>query len=319
MIVSIIVAAKAWSSNLEECIYWCSKLNYPDLEIIIVTDKPVEPRIKDSRIKIISAGPLRPADKRDIAAKEAKGDILAFIDDDAYPREDWLENALKDFSDIEIAAVGGPGLTPCDDSLLEQASGLIYSSFLVGGAYRYRYIQEARRFVDDYPSCNFFVRKSAFSELGGFNTSFWPGEDTKLCLGITKGLGKKIIYDPEVVVYHHRRPLFAAHLKQVAAYALHRGYFAKRFPQTSFRIAYFIPTLFLAGICLGSLVSSLVTSLKIVYFAVLASYLLIVFIFSAFAGLRMMLLLAAGIILTHLIYGFYFLKGLMSPKLVEEI
>jgi len=312
MTVSIIIAAKSKNDNLEECVSRCSNLSHQDLEIIIVTDRHIENNIDDNRIKVISSGPLRPGKKRDIAARQAKGDILAFIDDDAYPREDWLGNALKNFSNPEVAAVGGPGLTPNEDSLLQKASGFIYSSPFAGGVYKYRYTSGMRRLVDDCPSCNFLVRKSVFEEIGGFNTNFWPGEDTKLCLDITKKLGGKIVYDPEVIVYHHRRALFVPHLKQVAAYALHRGYFAKRFPQTSLRFSYFIPTLFLGFICLGQF-------LKAWYFPVLALYLLSVLTVSVFAGLRMMFAVAVGIILTHLFYGFYFLKGLMSPKLEEEL
>ena len=110
----------------------------------------------------------------------AKGEILAFLDDDAYPVKDWLKNAVKNFSDPQVAAVGGPAVTPEEDSDLQKTSGLIYSSVLVSGNFTYRYIPGKRQEVEDYPSCNFLVRKSVMQELGGFNTNFWPGEDTKL-------------------------------------------------------------------------------------------------------------------------------------------
>jgi len=319
MTVSIVIAAKLWSNNLEKCVNYCRNLNYNDFEIIVLTDDPVLAELSDPRIKFISTGPLNPADKRDIAARQSKADILAFIDDDAYPREDWLANALENFSDPLVAAVGGPGLTPQDDSLLERASGFVYSSFLVGGVYRYRYIQGLRQLVDDYPSCNFLVRKSIFDEAGGFSTNFWPGEDTKLCLDITKKLGKKIVYDPQVVVYHHRRALFAPHLKQIASYALHRGYFAKRFPQTSFRPAYFLPSAFVLFIALGALFSSSCASFKMLYSYVILFYLLAALISGISCTLRMALFVFLGIILTHLTYGIYFIKGLLSPKLIEEL
>ncbi len=48
-------------------------------------------------ITIIPTGPVGPPLKRDIGAKKAKGEIIAFIDDDAYPRKDWLINAVKNF------------------------------------------------------------------------------------------------------------------------------------------------------------------------------------------------------------------------------
>jgi len=47
-----------------------------------------------------------------------------------------------------------------------------------------------------------------------------------------------------MIVWHHRRSGFLAHLKQVGAYGLHRGFFAKKYPETSFKLKYFIPSIF---------------------------------------------------------------------------
>jgi GT2 family glycosyltransferase len=172
--------------------------------------------------------------------------------------------------------------------------------------------------VDDYPSCNFLVRHSIFKQLGGFNTQFWPGEDTKLCLEITKDLGKKIIYDPTVLVFHHRRPLFIPHLKQIANYALHRGYFVKRYPQTSLKFSYFVPSLFILALIAGAALSLYSQLFRAIYFFCLILYLSLVFIFSISKELRLIPLVFLGIILSHLTYGFYFLKGLLTKKLRDE-
>lgn len=283
-------------------------------------------------IRVIPTGPVNPAKKRDIALNYAQGEILAFLDDDAYPKKDWLKNALKNFQDEEIAAVGGPAITCKNDNLREIASGVIYSTVLVSGKFSYRYTPKKRIPVDDYPSCNFLVRKSAMLELGGFQTNFWPGEDTKLCLEITKKLGRKIIYDPTVLVYHHRRPLYLAHLRQVTSYACHRGYFVKRYPVTSLKILYFTPSIFLFALFLGGILTLFITPLRIVYFLGIFSYLILVFIFSIFNGLKqishtwklstkvtLIMEVFVGIILTHLGYGLFFLKGLFSKKLKEEV
>lgn len=327
MTISIIIAVKTWQGRLEECVNRCLGLDYPDFELIILPDS--EGTVPDTAltsntkgtvpIKIIPTGPVSPANKRDIALRHAQGEILAFIDDDACPAKDWLKNATKNFIDPEVAGVGGPAITPKEDNLLQRAGGEVYASFLVSGKYVYRYVPWGRREVDDYPSCNFLMRKSIMQELGGFDTNFWPGEDTKLCLDITKRLGKKIIYDPEVIVYHHRRPLFKPHLSQISSYALHRGYFVKRFPETSLRFPYFLPTLFLWALVAGGILSIFLSSFKIIYLWGLSLYLFLVFIFSISKELRLIPLVFAGIILTHLTYGLYFLKGLLSQRLKEEL
>ncbi|MFA5356585.1 MAG: glycosyltransferase [Candidatus Omnitrophota bacterium] len=315
MTVSIIIAVKTWQKNLEECVAKCRELDYPDFEIIILPDHEIG---DVGGAQVIPTGPLNPAKKRDMAVGSAKGDILAFIDDDAYPRKDWLKNAVVNFSDPDVAAVGGPAITAGNDDFMRKASGMVYSAPAVSGKYIYRYLPGKRAQIDDYPSCNFLVRRSIMLELGGFNTNFWPGEDTKLCLDITAGLGKKIIYDPAAVVYHHRRPLFLPHLKQIASYALHRGYFVKRYPHTSLKLAYFAPSLFSLGLLAGTVLSIIFTPLRAAYITGLFLYLFIILIFSISKELRFIPYIFCGIILTHLTYGFYFLKGLFTRRLKEE-
>jgi cellulose synthase/poly-beta-1,6-N-acetylglucosamine synthase-like glycosyltransferase len=321
MTVSIIIAVKTWQNNLEECVGKCRELDFPrqDFEIIVLPDEPFTQKGSDPFWRVVPTGPVGPAEKRDIALLYCNGELIAFLDDDAYPRKDWLKNAVRHFADPDVGAVGGPAVTPPHDTLRQKASGLVYSSFLVSGSYSYRYLPKAKRLVDDYPSCNFFVRKSLMEKTGGFQTNFWPGEDTKLCLDITKKFGQKIVYDPEVLVYHHRRKLFKAHLKQIASYGLHRGYFVKRFPETSLRISYFLPSILVSGIVIGGMLSLLWPLMKSLYLGALAGYLVLAFIFSIYKDLRLIPLIFFGIIITHFAYGVYFLRGLLSGRLKEEV
>jgi len=318
MTVSIVIAVKNWQKNLEECLTACQALDFSDFQILILPDIPLPRHLSDPRVKVIPTGAVSPAKKRDIALGYARGEILAFIDDDTYPPKDWLKYAVENFKDENIAAVGGPAITPESDSTRQRASGIVYSSFLVSGKFAYRYVPKKKNEVDDYPSCNLLVRKSIMEQLGGFKTNFWPGEDTKLCLDITKKLGKKIIYDPKVLIYHHRRPLFLPHLRQIASYALHRGYFVKRFPETSLRISYFLPTLFLFGLIVGLILSLALPFIKVIYLLSLILYFLSVCISSMNKEPRLAPFVFLGIIMTHLTYGLFFIKGLLVKKLKEE-
>ncbi|MFZ3062540.1 MAG: glycosyltransferase family 2 protein, partial [Actinomycetota bacterium] len=197
--------------------------------------------------------------------------------------------------------------------------GAIYESRLGGGTLTYRYLPKTLREVDDHPSVNFLVRKDIFEKVGGFNSSYWPGEDTKLCLDITK-LGKKIVYDPDVLVWHHRRRLFLPHLKQVANYAVHRGYFVKTYPQTSLRITYFLPSLLVLGLAGGLALSFFSRALLVAYLIAVAIY-FTALLFSALwttlmrTNILIGLLVIPGIFTTHLTYGVYFIKGLLTREL----
>jgi len=308
---SIIIPVGEVNEYITECIEGCLKQDYSDLEIIVLPDKRWDSKFEKTRI--IPTGKIPPSDKRDIGIKEAKGEILAFLDDDTIPKSDWLANAIKYFEDENVAAVGGPAITPESDNDKQKASGLVFSSLMVGGNYAYRYIPKEKREVDDYPSCNLLVRKNIIDEIGGFDTKYWPGEDTKLCLDITKKLKKKIIYAPDVSVWHHRRELFMGHLKQVARYAKTRGIFVRKFPETSLRISYFLPSLFVFGFFIGLVLSFFSSLLSLIFVSCMSIY-LIAALFTSIKTRDMKLtpLVFMGIIATHFVYGIMFTIGLLS-------
>jgi hypothetical protein len=157
------------------------------------------------------------------------------------------------------------------------------------------------------------------NEIGGFKTHFRSGADTQLCLKIIKS-GKKILYAPDVIVYHHRRPLFISHLRQVKTYGLHRGYFAKKLSENSAKRFYFLPSLFFACLAVG-LVLSLVKGSFVYPFALSSVCYLLACLASGLwseKSLKVALLTFIGIPLTHLAYGAGFAQGLMTRKLGEK-
>ena len=314
--VSIMIPCREINGYARESIEHCLALDYPDFEILVLSDS--EPGFDHPHVKVFPTGIIGPAEKRDLAANHANGEILAFIDDDAYPAVHWLKEAVKHFTNDDVAAVGGPAVTPPSDSLLQKASGLVYSSFLGSGSLRARYIPGKQSEVDDHPSCNFVIRKSVFQQVGGFSTLFWPGEDTKLCLEVTNELHKKIIYDPKVLVYHHRRSLFRPHLRQVWSYAVHRGYFAKRFPQTSLKLSYFLPSLLCLGLVFGTVASFFNSVVELLFLSALGVYLLLALLSSIQSKeIKAIPLVFWGIITTHLTYGTGFIKGLLTRRLAR--
>ena len=313
---SIIIPVKKINDYIRESTTYINNLEYEQFEILILTDKPE--KVDFEKAQVIHTGAVGPATKRDIGSEHASGEILAFLDDDAYPRADWLKNAARHFEQEEIAAVGGPAVTPDSNSLLQKASGLVFSSLMGGGKVTYRYLPGKLQEVDDFPSVNLFVRKSVFEEIGGFDSHYWPGEDTKLCLDITKQ-GKIILYDPEVFVWHHRRTLFKAHMKQVWNYAQHRGLFAKKLPETSRRLTYFIPSFFVLFVVLGGVLSLLSPTVKIIWQAILLIYGLgLIATGLSTKKVSLGLLVMLGIIVTHITYGLGLIKGLLAKELSKK-
>lgn len=243
--VSVIVPLHRMTAAAQRCLREVLAIPGDDHELIVVSDHELDDIPAGARLLLTGAGQdTSPAEKRDHALPYARGRILAFLDDDAYPAPRWLEHAVERFdSDPSIAALGGPGITPPGSSLAERLGGAFYESRLGSGGLRYRFIPAGRlRDVDDYPAYNFFVRSDVLKAIGGWASRFYGGEDTKVCLSLVEN-GHRIVYDPRVVVNHFRRPMFRAHMRQVANVGRHRGYFVRVLPQTSARPVYFGPAL----------------------------------------------------------------------------
>jgi glycosyltransferase involved in cell wall biosynthesis len=311
---SFIIPVKGINDYIREAVGKVLEIARDDYEIIVYPDEINNETWPKTRQ--IATGHVGPAVKRTRAIKEALGEILVFIDDDAYPEKNFLEILDRDFTEEKVKAVGGPALTPASDGFWQKVSGAVFLSPLSGGnPERYAPIG-VKRLVDDWPSVNFSLRKAVFAELNGFDSEFWPGEDTKLCLDLIEKYPSGIIYDPELIAYHHRRAGLAKHLKQVGGYGLHRGFFAKKYSETSCRLKYFIPSLFLLFVVLGAAASFYRPIFRNIYLVGWALYILA--LTKSLVDIRryekkslIALNAVYYIFLTHLVYGYNFLKGLV--------
>lgn len=318
---SFIIPVKAINDYIREAVPNILKIERDDYEIIIYPDEVTSETWP--KTKQIGTGHCGPAEKRSLAIHDAKGEILVFIDDDSYPEADFLDKLEKDYEDQGITAVGGPAITPPHDSFWQKVSGAVFLSSLSGGAPE-RYVPVGKkRFVDDWPSVNLSMRKVAFAELGGFDCSYWPGEDTKLCLDIVTKLKGKILYDPELIVFHHRREGLLRHLKQTGGYGLHRGFFAKAYPATSFRLKYFAPSAFLLFIVFGTIFVLIEPQvLKLYIFGWIAYGLALCKALWDIAkyekNIPILIHALYYIFFTHLLYGFHFLKGFVWVRRLKS-
>ncbi len=314
---SFIIPVKAINPYIHEAVPKILAITRDDYEIIIYPDFVNEESWPKTRQ--IGTGKVGPAVKRTLAINDAVGEILVFIDDDAYPEANFLDLLDEDFRDAAIAAVGGPAITPAHDSFWQKVSGAVFLSRFSGGNPE-RYIPVGhKRLVNDWPSVNLSVRASVFKAIGGFDGNYWPGEDTKLCLDITEKAKGNILYDPALIAYHHRREGLGRHLKQVGGYGLHRGFFARTLPKNSLHLKYFLPSGLCVFLTIGTLLAALIPAMRIFYFIGFAAYFLALVV--AFFSMRRhekdpRILLCAlwYTFCTHLVYGARFLQGFLLKK-----
>ena len=313
--VSIIVPCRKIDSYTIGCIKGCLRLNYDNFELVILPDsfkKKELKEIKDKMLKVVATGKVKPAIKRNLAMRKSGAEIYAFIDSDAYPEKEWLKNAVNYLKDESIGMIGGPNLTPKNASFGEKVSGIILSKWFCSGNAAIRYKIAGKQETLELPSCNFIVKKEY---AGKFEPGLLTAEDSRFCFGIWK-TGKKIVYAPDVAVYHHRREIFRAHARQMWIYGRDIGLLLKKKGQFSYdKLYYSLLSLFVLGVFSGAIASFFSSMLRTIYFSALSLYLFIVLMSSFDKEIKTFPYVFAGIILTHFAYGSGFLYGLFSkPK-----
>lgn len=326
-LISIIIPVRAINAYLRnENLPAFLPQTYKNFEVIVlpnsITDEDKKLYNQYPWLRIIPTGKItRPAEKRDIGAKNAKGTILAFIDDDAYPATDWLEKAVHFFEKKKTEVICGPGIIPQNAGIWERVFDEILKSSVGSGGYQYRFVQQKSRFVDDYPSMNFLIKKHVFEKLGGFNSDYWPGEDSKLCEDLVYRYKGRIYYDPSILVYHHRRNNIIGYLKQHANYGFHRGAFFAHGDKNSLRATYLIPSLFVLYLMLLPILYTVYhipyTLLPLGAYLLLGIYLIISSFIHSANGL-LALATFPVLFLTHIVYGTMFIKGLVVGLLKNK-
>lgn len=317
-LVTIVIPLYVISDRFFRDLHRFDLLAYPKYELLIVCDKKIRlPKVKNARLVVTGAKQTGPAEKRDVAMAAAKGSICAFIDDDAYPDPTWINVAIRHFvRNKDIIAVGGPGITPPDDGRMAQLGGLVYESDYTSGGLKMRFtsLGVRSREISDWPAYNLFIRTNIMKKVGGWGSTFYGGEDTYICLKMLSY--GRMIYEPKAIVYHHRRPLFYSHMKQIFNVGVHRGFFFKKYPETSRQFIYFLPATLTFGFW-GMLIASFFSP------AILSVFLLL---FGIFFGMALSTVLnktdisgaitaSWGIFATHMAYGAGFIKGLLTDDL----
>ncbi len=257
------------------------------------------------------------SENRNKAIKNAQGEIIAIVDDDALVDKNWLITAEKFFMDYpEIDIVGGPQLTPKNDSIFGKFTGYALSSFWGGASIRDRY-KKAKLNLNaderDLTSANTFCKKEIFKNTK-FNPELWPGEDPAFfneC--IEKGI--RLAYSPDIIIYHKRRGNLLSLSKQIFNYGYVRPKIKKIEKTQKTSVLFIIPSIFLLYLVFVSFLY-IINKLFIVPLYI---YLAITFFVSIAGAVKIKniwgILLTPIIFITiHLTYGAGYLLGFIKQK-----
>jgi cellulose synthase/poly-beta-1,6-N-acetylglucosamine synthase-like glycosyltransferase len=221
---TVIVPTHSRPRRLAACLESLADLDYPAdrYEVIVVDDEGDTPldsicaafrgRLELTLLVQKRAGP---AAARNNGAKHARGELLAFTDDDCRPEVAWLRRLAERFAAEPERAFGGRTVNALSRNPYAAVSQLVIT---VGYAQNNRDPEDARFFASN----NIAFPREGFLAVGGFDPSFTTSEDRDLCARWTLS-GRRMSYVPDAVVWHGSELTFRSFARQFFFYG--RGAF----------------------------------------------------------------------------------------------
>ena len=224
--VSVVVCSYNGARTIGETLAALENLDYPDYEVLVVDDgssdatSTIASKYAVSLIRTENSG-LSVARNRGLQA--ATGEIVAYIDDDAYPDRHWLKFLTATLiRNEQYAGVGGPNLAPPGDGRMADC---IANS--PGGPV---HVLLSDQIAEHIPGCNMAFKRDRLLAIGGFDRQFRvAGDDVDVCWRM-QDRGWTLAFAPTAVVWHHRRNSITRYFRQQIGYAQAEALLAKKWP-----------------------------------------------------------------------------------------
>lgn len=194
--ISVVVISFNEERYLERCLKALSNQDYPRdrFEIISVdngsTDRSVE--ISRSFADQVEVHPrIKVGALRNIGAKIAKGEVLAFLDGDCEAKMGWLQEINKLYL-LYPETVNG------SECLIDSNAPWVPKAWFCTN-------KMGRQATVSLGASNVFIPKQIFNTIGGFNEKLTTGEDAELFRRISEKW--EVFYDSRLLAVHHGVPL----------------------------------------------------------------------------------------------------------------
>ena len=205
--VSVVICAYNRKDHLERALDYLRHQRSPAFEVIVV-DGPSDDGSKEMlqerahEIKLAHNPERNLSKSRNLAIELADGDVVAFIDDDALPFDDWVQHILAEYNarPLTTAGLGGPAYYAGTFEFQAEDNGInrLAEPYVnidprqIGrdGWFRYN------------TGTNATFTPALLREHGGFDEQFdYYLDESEMCFRLQQ-CGLLIGYAPEVVVRH---------------------------------------------------------------------------------------------------------------------
>jgi GT2 family glycosyltransferase len=195
--VSVIIPVSNDALRLTRCLRSVAANGHASqVEVIVVdhgSDDYSAAVAREIGAMVLHATGRGPASLRNMAARRASGDILAFIDADHEIASSWLASAIDALAESDVAAAGAIYQPPADGTWVQRMYGALRGS------------THGQRQVEWLGAGNLAVKSDAFARIGGFDTSLETCEDVDLCQRLRKA-GYRVVEDDRLHTVHHGDP-----------------------------------------------------------------------------------------------------------------
>ena len=207
--LSVVIPTYQREKRLCETLHALLGLRDSFLELIIVDQTPVHLPETQSFLEqlpncarvIKMPRPNLPA-ARNAGAKEAKGNVILFLDDDINPLPQLFQSHTRHYEDQTVAGVAGRLLSPHGE--IRNLDQRYYTS-----PFHWRYIRFDQewelREVQSAPGGNMSFRRELIFKVGGFDENFVGNafrEETDFCIRLRR-LPYRILFDPDAALVHY--------------------------------------------------------------------------------------------------------------------
>ncbi len=210
---SVIVNTAERAKPLRTLLQTLEHQSYRHFEVVVVVGPTCDNTLDvlseyEGRVRVLRCPDLNLSRSRNIGLLAARGDIVAFIDDDALPCQRWLEQYARLFEDPTLDGCGGAVWAAHPKFSLLQFRLGIYSSLAEQIDSRSSWVDSiahfglATQWVARIPGGNVAFRRQAVLDVNGFDEFYeFVAEEADLTLRMVNA-GKNIYPVMEAVIYH---------------------------------------------------------------------------------------------------------------------
>ena len=225
--VSVVVATYNGSRTIRDTLDGVSRLAYPDFEVIVINDGSTDatPDIvaEYDFVRLISTPNNGLSTARNLGWQAATGEIIAYIDDDAWPDPHWLHYIAYRFMTGDWVGVGGPNIAPPGDGPIADCI-----ANAPGGPV---HVLISDTEAEHIPGCNMAFRRSALEAIGGFDPRYRAaGDDVDVCWRL-QASGGRIGFHAGAMDWHHRRNSVLTYWRQQKGYGKAEALLEEKWPE----------------------------------------------------------------------------------------